>query len=200
MRAPHLLWLPLAALLAGCPQPRVGSVVYYNFSADLPESQPGYHYEQFVLVNGTLVSLGNFVVRYDVALSKFDVDSGGTLNQRRAVVNVGFEAYPAGDPNAGDPKPGSTVYGVLDGSDPVTSLPTGGVEYPTPIDCTGATELFITVEPDDRGTALPSHDVVLRGALAGTVQGTLSGALTNPAGYNRITGRVSVVPVKDDVL
>jgi hypothetical protein len=126
MRAQTLLWLSCAVLLAGCPESRVASIINYNFSSDLPASAAGYHYEQFATINGAVVSLGTFEVRYNVALSKFDVSSDGTPNRRRAVVNVGFEAYPAGDPNVGDPKPGSTIYGVLDGSDPITSLPTGG--------------------------------------------------------------------------
>jgi len=138
------------------PEAKYATILGYNFSSDLPASEPGYHYEQFATINGSVVSLGSFVVRYDVALSKFDVDSTtGVPFKRRAVVNVGFEAYPEGDPNWGDPKPGSTIYGVLDGSDPGTSLPVGGVELATGVDCSGATEIFITVEPDDRGTRAP---------------------------------------------
>jgi hypothetical protein len=200
MRANIFLWLSCAVLLAGCPQARIATLVDYNFSSDLPASPAGFHYEQFATINGSVVSLGTFVVRYDVALSKFDVASDGTPNTRRAVVNVGFEAYPEGDPDWGDPKPGSTIYGVLDGSDPNTSLPVGGVEFPTGVDCTGATEIFITVEPDDRGTALPSHDVMLQGYLTQKLQGTLAGNLTNPAGYTRINGHVAVVVLKDDVM
>ena len=200
MRTRHLLWLSFAVLLAGCPQARYSTVLYYNFSSDLPASPDGYHYEQFATINGSVVSLGTFVVRYDVALNKFDVASDGKPNQRRAVVNVGFAAYPAGDPNWGDPTPGSTIYGVLDGSDPNTSLPVGGVEIPTAIDCSGANEIFITVEPDDRGTALPSHDVMLKGYLTQKLQGTLAGDLENPQGYARINGHVAVVVLHDDVI
>ncbi|MBI5479411.1 MAG: hypothetical protein HY906_11170 [Deltaproteobacteria bacterium] len=200
MRASHVLWLSCAVVLAGCPEARYASVLDYNFSADLPASAPGYHYEQFATINGSVVSLGTFVVRYDVALSQFDVGSDGRPNRRRAVVNVGFEAYPEGDPSWGDPTPGSIIYGVLDGSDPTTSLPVGGVEIMTPVDCTGATEIFITVEPDDRGTALPSHDVVLQGYLTQKLQGALAGELTNPDGYARINGHVSVVVLVDDVI
>jgi hypothetical protein len=201
MRARHLLWLSFAVLLAGCPEARYHTVLYYNFSADLPASPDGYHYEQFATINGSVVSLGTFEVRYDVALSKFDVDgTTGFPYQRRAVVSAGFEAYPEGDPNWGDPKPGSIIYGVLDGSDPGTSLPVGGVEFPTGVDCTGADEIFITVEPDDRGTALPSHDVVLEGFLTQRLQGTLAGDLANPEGYTRINGHVAVVVLKDDVI
>ena len=200
MHARNVLWLSFAVVLAGCPQARYATDLSYNFSSEMPESAPGYHYEQFATINGSVVSLGTFAVRYDVALSKFDVDSDGRPNRRRAVVNVGFEAWPDGDPDWGDPKPGSTIYGVLDGSDPNTSLPVGGVDYMTPVDCTGATEIFITVEPDDRGTALPSHDVVLQGYLTQTLQGAVAGELTNPEGYTRINGHVAVVLLKDDVI
>ena len=200
MRAHHLLWISCAVVLAGCPQARVASVVHYNFSTDLPASATGYHYEQFATVNGAVVSLGSFEVRYDVALSKFDVGTDGVPVKRRAVVNVGFEAYPEGDENWGDPTPGSIIYGVLDGSDPTTSLPVGGAEFPTNVDLTGATEIFITVEPDERGTALPSHHVMLQGYLTQTLQGAIAGDLTNPDGYTRINGHVSVVLLKDDVL
>jgi hypothetical protein len=200
MHARPLLWLSFAVLLAGCPQAHYATLLDYNFSSDVPASAPGYHYEQFATINGSLVSLGSFVVRYDVALSKFDVDSNGVPNQRRAVVNVGFEAYPEGDPNWGDPTPGSILYGVLDGSDPNTSLPVGGVEIQTAVDCSGATEIFITVEPDDRGTALPSHEVVLQGYLTHQLQGALAGDLRNPDGYTRINGHVAVVVLHDDVM
>jgi hypothetical protein len=201
MRTRHLLWLSCAVLLAGCPEAKYATILGYNFSPDLPASEPGYHYEQFATINGSVVSLGSFVVRYDVALSKFDVDSStGVPFKRRAVVNVGFEAYPEGDPNWGDPKPGSVVYGVLDGSDPGTSLPVGGVELATGVDCSGANEIFITVEPDDRGTALPSHDVMLQGYLTKRLEGVLAGDLTNPDGFTRITGHVAVQVLKDDVM
>jgi hypothetical protein len=200
MRAHHLLWLSFAVFLSGCPEAHYATLLDYNFSSDVPASEPGYHYEQFATINGSLVSLGSFVVRYDVALSKFDVDSEGKPNRRRAVVNTGFEAFPEGDPNWGDPKPGSIIYGVLDGSDPSTSLPVGGIEFPTAVDCSGATEIFITVEPDDRGTALPSHDVMLQGYLTQKLQGTLAGNLTNPDGYTRINGHVAVVVLQDNVM
>jgi hypothetical protein len=200
MRTPHLLWLSFAVLLAGCPEARYATLLDYNFSADVPASAPGYHYEQFATINGGLVSLGSFVVRYDVALNKFDVDGNGVPNKRRAVVSVGFAAYPQGDPNWGDPMPGSTIYGVLDGSDPNTSLPVGGVEIPTAVDCTGATEIFITVEPDDRGTALPSHDVVLQGYLTKQLQGVIAGDLRNPDGFTRINGHVAVVVLQDNAI
>ena len=200
MRAAHLLWLSFAVVLAGCPEARIGSVLNYNFSTDMPASEAGYHYEQFATINGAVVSLGSFEVRYNVALSKFDVGADGVPYKRRAVVSVGFEAYGEGDENYGDPKPGSVIYGVLDGSDPGTSLPVGGVEISTPVDCTGATEIFITVEPDERGTALPSHNVMLQGYLTQKLQGAVAGELTNPDGYTRIYGHVSVVVLKDDVI
>ena len=200
MRARHLLWLSCAVLLAGCPEAKYASILDYNFSSDLPESAAGYHYEQFATINGSVVSLGSFVVRYDVALNKFDVDSSGAPNRRRAVVNVGFEAYGEDDANWGDPKPGSIIYGVLDGSDANTSLPVGGVEIPTAVDCTDATEIFITVEPDDRGTALPSHEVMLQGYLTRQLQGVVAGDLTNPDGYTRIRGHVAVQVLKDEVM
>ena len=200
MRAAHLLWLSFAVVLAGCPEARIASVLNYNFSTDMPASEAGYHYEQFATINGAVVSLGSFEVRYNVALSKFDVGADGVPYKRRAVVSVGFEAYGEGDENYGDPKPGSVIYGVLDGSDPGTSLPVGGVEISTPVDCTGATEIFITVEPDERGTALPSHDVILQGYLTQKLQGATAGELTNPDGYTRISGHVSVVVLKDDVI
>jgi hypothetical protein len=191
----------LAVLLSGCPEAKYASILDYNFSSDLPASEPGYHYEQFATINGSLVSLGSFRVRYDVALSKFDVDSTtGVPFKRRAVVNLDFDAYPEGDPLWGDPKPGSIIYGVLDGADPGTSLPTGGVEIPTHVDCSGATEIFITVEPDDRGTALPSHDVMLEGYLTKKLEGVLAGDLTNPDGYTRIRGHVAVQVLKDEVM
>jgi hypothetical protein len=199
MRTRHLLWLSFAVLCAGCPEAKYQTVLNYNFSADLPASAPGYHYEQFATINGGVVSLGTFRVRYDVALNKFDVDADGVPYKRRAVVSTDFEAYDADDENFGDVKHG-TIYGVLDGSDPGTSLPVGGVTYPTGVDCSGATEIFITVEPDDRGTPLPSHDVMLQGYLTQRLQGTIAGDLTNPDGYTRIRGHVAVEFLHDDVM
>ncbi len=200
MRARYFLWLSFAVLCAGCPEAKYHTILDYNFSSDMPESPTGYHYEQFATINGSIVSLGSFEVRYDVALNKFDVDPDGVPFKRRAVVNAGFEAYGEDDENWGDPKPGSLIYGVLDGSDPSTNLPVGGAEIPTSVDCSGATEIFITVEPDDRGTALPSHDVMLQGYLTQRLQGVMAGELTNPDGYTRIRGHVAVEVLKDEAI
>lgn len=196
MRAAKVLLLVLALPLCGCPQARTGSMIYYTFSGDTPMSEEGFHYEQFAVINGAIVSLGTFRNAL-CALSPFDVttsDAGTFPNRRKCVVSADYREDDEGRATSGK------FYGVLDGSDPVTSLPVGGIEMPTPVDCTGATEVFITIEPDNRGTPLPSHDVILQGYVAGTVQGVLTGELTNPQGYAKIRGHVSLVPLRDDVL
>jgi hypothetical protein len=183
-------------LLAACQRADVRAVVYYDF-VQLEASPVGEHYQEFVDLNGGVVSLGCFVVELRQT-NCFDVGANGSPNLHLGVVECECPCTAAvADPcgAASEPVTAGTIRGVVDElSGPLTL---GGVEIPVDIDLAPATRLFITREPDTDSDPLPSGDIVLEGELrdGGAV---LRGELTNP-GNEPVSGRVTIVPVQDEV-
>jgi hypothetical protein len=197
-------WLGLfcllgAGLLGACELYDVRATLHYNFLA-MEEAPVGAHYQQFAEVDQSTVDLGCFVMAnrqtncFDVVLQ---ADGTAVPLLRPAIVTcecpctttAADPCDPAAQVIAGD------IRGTVDHRGELVR--NGGVEIPTEVDLGRATELFITVEPDDDGDAVPSLDVLLRSELRreGPV---LRGDLVTPTTLP-VSGRVTIVPVEDSV-
>jgi hypothetical protein len=187
------LWLGASA----CDRASVRSVLYYSFAL-LEESADADHYQTFVQRGDGVVSLGCFVVQRR-QVNCFDSGGNGTPNLRPAVVECTCPCTEVvADPcDATRPEVrAGVVRGLVDQSDGPIIL--GGVEIPTSIDVSDASELFITREPNQDPSPLPSADVVLDGTLRR--DGDVLRALLLCPGTDPVQGDVTVVPVDDEVL
>jgi hypothetical protein len=192
-------WVAIAALLCvpGCLEDDRRAIMYFNFE-QLEPAAAGSHYQQFAEINGAVADLGCFVVeRRQVLCSEFL--QNGDPKLRPAVVEC--DRCPCTDVMEDPCRPAADfvtkgeIRGTVDHPDGV--LRAGGVEYPTQVALDTATELFITIEPDDLDAPGPSGDIILRGDLVrdGSV---LRGLLVNPQGA-LVKGRVTIVPLEDEV-
>jgi hypothetical protein len=185
----------LAALAPGCTDfYDLRATVYYNFvSLEAPPADA--HYQQFVEIGGSTTDLGCFVVEAR-QINCFDVEDDGTPYLRPSVVSCDCPCTATEVDLCDEDRvvTAGEIRGVVDHSG-TGMIRYGGVEIPSVIDLGGATELYITVEPDDGDQPGPSLDLLLRGELraeGSVLRGELETPTTLP-----VSGRVTIVPVED---
>jgi hypothetical protein len=125
-------------------------------NAGVLASSDGEHYELFATVNGSAVSLKRFIVRNEPPGEGLAV---------KAIIDF---------------DPPYTQLGVTDSLD-ANGLLQGGARFGLPIDLSGATEVFATIELDGESDPAPSKSVVFNGTLQGVTRGTLSAVLLDVA-------------------
>ena len=126
-----------------------GTQVFLTLNAGVLASVDGEHYELFATVNESPVALKRFVVRNEPSSAGLAVKT-----------ILDFD-------------PPYNVLGVTDSLD-ANGLLQGGVQFSVPIDLSGATEIFATIELDGESDPAPSQTVVFHGVLQSVQRGTLS--------------------------
>ena len=165
--------LLLVVLLAGCAE-HAGTGVALTFTTTMGVAPEDQHYELFATVNGGAVSLTTFVVTLEY------------VGEGRVIKHV---------VDAEDRK---TSLGVVDGLD-VLGRPIGGVRFTADPNLTGASELFITTEPDGETDPAPTRDVIMACALGHAGSGTLSCDLVATGDKEVIRGTATLILPIDGV-
>jgi hypothetical protein len=185
--------LPLL-LCSACDGSLYRSVLYYNLD-DVEPAPPGQHYQQFAELTGGVADLGCFAVEYR-QFNCFDARGDGSPNLRPVVVECACPCTERGVDPCDEARSAiaGTIRGIVDHAD--LPLQLGGIEFPSTVDLARASEIFITVEPDEDDDPRPSRRVLVRASLQprGTV---LWGLLRPPGPLELARGRVSVAPVRD---
>ena len=189
-----VLWLLVSA--AACEHAPVHAVIHESFSL-LDASAADEHYHHYAGRGGVVVDLGCFVVERR-QLDCFDTTGGGQPLLYLAVVEctcpcVDEEADPC-DATRPQVRAG-TIRGLVDREG--GTLTRGGVELPSRVDLSDASQLFITREDNGDVDPAPGRDVVLDGPLVRDGR-VLRGELESPT-RAAVSGLVTVVPVEDEV-
>ena len=174
-------WLTALALMVGvgCAD-TAGTTVVMTLTGSINVSDPGEHYEMFVTINGSAVSLRQFVVQF-----RASGDVNDPSQRPKEVVDYH------------DP---SNVLGVAD-TELFTSVVASGIRFDVPENLRGATELFITVEQNGDTDPVPSRDVDMRCDLREATRGVLSCVMVKQENRNPdkpLVGGTAALILPDD--
>lgn len=164
----------LLVVLVGCAD-HGGTLVALTITSTVEDPGDDQHFELFASVNGGAVSVRKFEFRV--------VPSSESILFQKLVV---------------DHLEPDRVLGVVDGFDSFFR-PIGGVRFRSPVDLTGASELFVTREGNGDTDPAPSANVIMECDLGARPRGALTCVLTKPGDKSFIQGTAALIVGDDEV-